>query len=418
MIFKKIFSSAGIYLLANILNASAPFILLPILTRYLEPDEYGQIAMFQMLVSFFGAFTGIVFIGGITRKFYDKDGVSEISEYVGACFQLVILLSILLLALLFIFGDMLQNNVDVPAGYMYIALLVSVSTVLIQLRLNQWQIRGRPVKYGIFQVSASFINLLLSLLLIVVMLLGANGRVYVIAFVSVLYGLIALILLKNDNLIDFFFVSKKKLLVLVKFGFPLIPHVLGIFLLMSVDRWVISGKLGLSQAGIYVVAVQLAAVMSLVFDAANKAYIPWLYERLSGGSKEQKIEIVKFIYSSLFVILIMVLFMMGMSNILVNVLVGQAYSQAADVLIWLAVGQGFRGGYLLMTNFVFFHSKTLYSSAVTIVVGIINLLLILLLVDARGLEGAGIAYTISTLLLFVITFIVVTRLENMPWRLK
>ena len=39
--------NSTIYLTSNILNALVPFLLLPVLTRYLTPDEYGQIAMFQ-----------------------------------------------------------------------------------------------------------------------------------------------------------------------------------------------------------------------------------------------------------------------------------------------------------------------------------------------------------------------------------
>ncbi len=62
--------------------------------------------------------------------------------------------------------------------------------------------------------------------------------------------------------------------------------------------------------------------MSLIFGAVNKAYVPWLYEKLSAGTKEQKIQVVKFIYSSLFVILLTVFFMVYMSNIIVDVLVG------------------------------------------------------------------------------------------------
>ncbi len=71
-----------------------------------------------------------------------------------------------------------------------------------------------------------------------------------------------------------------------------------------------------------------------------------------------------------------------------------------------------------MTNFIFFKGKTLYTSVITMAVGIINLILLVVFVDAWGLEGAGMAYSVSTFLLFVVTFSVATRLESMPWRLE
>lgn len=57
-----------IYLLSNITYAAIPFFLIPILTRYLSPYEYGQITMFQMLVTAFSAFVGINTVGAATRN--------------------------------------------------------------------------------------------------------------------------------------------------------------------------------------------------------------------------------------------------------------------------------------------------------------------------------------------------------------
>ena len=64
---------AGIYLFSNILNAVVPFILLPILTRYLTPEEYGEVAIFQTLLGLLGAFVGMTFVGAANRKFYDSN---------------------------------------------------------------------------------------------------------------------------------------------------------------------------------------------------------------------------------------------------------------------------------------------------------------------------------------------------------
>lgn len=44
----KLLRGASVYLTSNILNSAIPFLLLPILTRYLSTEEYGKIAMFQI----------------------------------------------------------------------------------------------------------------------------------------------------------------------------------------------------------------------------------------------------------------------------------------------------------------------------------------------------------------------------------
>ena len=94
----------SIYLASNILNGIIPFILLPILTRYLAPSEYGEVAMFQTLLGALGAFTGSVFVGAAGRKYYDSNlNRNELAEFIGSCIQLVVIFSTLVFIILLYF---------------------------------------------------------------------------------------------------------------------------------------------------------------------------------------------------------------------------------------------------------------------------------------------------------------------------
>src|SRR5690606_17991832 len=81
-----------IYLFSNILNALVPFALLPILTRYLTPAEYGEVAMFQTWIAALAACTGLSVQGAAERKFYDI-GLTEqeLRCFIGACLQVLLL---------------------------------------------------------------------------------------------------------------------------------------------------------------------------------------------------------------------------------------------------------------------------------------------------------------------------------------
>ena len=58
---------SSIYLITNILNSAIPFALLPILTRAMSPEEYGQIAIFQTVISAMAAFIGLSVWGCATK---------------------------------------------------------------------------------------------------------------------------------------------------------------------------------------------------------------------------------------------------------------------------------------------------------------------------------------------------------------
>ena len=121
-------SGAGIYLLSNILNAVIPFILLPILTRYLNPSQYGEVAMFQTLLGALGAFIGATFVGAANRKFYDSDiDKKEMADFIGSCIQLTVFFSIIVFSILFIFQDKFSEWLSLKPSYVLLGVAVVVA---------------------------------------------------------------------------------------------------------------------------------------------------------------------------------------------------------------------------------------------------------------------------------------------------
>jgi O-antigen/teichoic acid export membrane protein len=50
--------------------------MLPILTRYLIPADYGKISMFSVLVAFLTPLITINLNGAITRNYYEKEEIN------------------------------------------------------------------------------------------------------------------------------------------------------------------------------------------------------------------------------------------------------------------------------------------------------------------------------------------------------
>lgn len=407
---------AGIYLFSNVLNAVIPFILLPILTRYLSPAEYGEVAMFQTLLGALGAFVGMTFVGAAGRKYFDKDlDKNQLAEFIGSCVQLTLIFSAVVFCILFLFRSNFSEWLSLNPNYVLAAVFVAGSTVVIQLRLGQWQVKKQAIKYGTLQISQSLFNMLLSLLLVVVLLKGAEGRINAQIIMSLVFVIIALILLKKDGLLKIFIWRKDYLTEALRFGVPLMPHVAGAFLLNSVDRFVINQEIGLAEAGIYMVAVQLTAAIGIVFDAINKAYVPWLFERLKADIHKEKQKIVKLTYLWFLCIVLGVILAFFIGPWLVVFIAGEQYVQAGEVVGWLALGQGFQGMYLMVTNYIFFSKKTGLLSIASISSGLLNLCLLIMFVRFLGLQGAAIAFALSMGTRFVLTWLVAQKRHPMPW---
>jgi len=409
-------AGSAVYLFTNILNAIIPFALLPVLTRYLSPEEYGEVAMFQTLIGALAAFVGLSVRGTAVRKFYDGDmGENELAEFIGACVQILLVTSLVSLMAILAFSRQFSEWTGLGQQWIGLAVLVAASNALIQLRLGQWQVRKQAIKYGALQISRSLLNVILSLGLVVGLLKGADGRMSAQIWTAALFAVIAVWLLKRGGLLIFFRWRPDFIRDALRFGVPLIPHVGGAFLLASIDRFVINSELGLAQTGIYMVAVQFVAALALVFDAVNKAYVPWLFERLKRNQASEKRQIVLFTYGWYALILCggAMAFLIG--PWLVTFVAGEKYARAGDVIGWLALGQVFGGMYLMVTNYIFFSKRTGLLSLVTIASGLINVALLFILIGTFGLEGAAYSFCIAMAIRFLLTWWVAQKRHPMPW---
>lgn len=409
-------SGAAIYLIANILNAAIPFIMLPILTRYLNPAEYGEVAMFQTLLAALAAFTGLSVHAAANRKFYDGNIKEfEMKNFIGSCLQILIVSSSLVFLILFAFRNEFSRWLGLKSEWILIAVFVSAASFIIQIRLGQWQVRNKPKLFGAFQVSRSLLDMILTIVLVVFILYGSVGRIISQSLAIGVFGLFALYLLYKGNLLTFFQWSPVYIKEALMFGVPLMPHIAGVFLLNSVSRFVVNSELGLAQAGIYMVAVQISMAMGIIFDSINKAYVPWLFERLKRNILTEKIQIIKLTYGYFLIVILVAIIVFIFGPYFIVLLAGEDYSQAGEVIGWLALGQAFNGMYLMVTNYIFYSKKTGLLSVVTVFSGFLNVVLLLLLINVFSLQGAAIAYCISMIIRFLLTWFVSHKRHPMPW---
>ena len=409
-------SNSVIYLASNLFNAIIMFALLPVLTRYLSPSEYGQVAIFQTFVAALGIFVGLNVAGATGRKYYDLY-VDEtiLKNYISVCMQILLGSTLVVVILIFIFKKYLIFLLRIELSWMIYAVVVSASSVVVNIRLTQWQTREKTAPYALLQMTQSALNMTLAIALVIPFHLGATGRIVSQSITAVILLIISLYLLNRDNLLGVLSWDSNSMREALGFGIPLVPHLAGGFLITSIDRFLIGAKLSLADAGIYMVATQLTLSMGLVFDAINKAYVPWLFERLARDEMEEKRKIVKNTYIWFLVIILgnVSIFLLG-PRVFIYV-AGEKYKAGAGLIGWLALGQGFGGMYMMVTNYLFFSKRTGLLSLVTIVSGAINLLLLLILIPLKGTYGAAVAFSLSMGIEFLLTWWIAQRCHPMPW---
>ncbi|MND93231.1 Polysaccharide biosynthesis protein [compost metagenome] len=356
-------------------------------------------------------------VGAANRKFYDSGDKSSLALFNGVCIHILFFSTLCLGFISFLLSDELSKWLNIPIAWIYFAIVISSANFFIQLRLGQWQIREKAVAFGVMQVSQSIIIMVLSLCLIICLQQGASGRVDALLATTVVYAFLSIFILYRDRLVLLFPLQKYLLKEALSFGVPLVPHVVGVFILSSVDRFVINQTLGVAETGIYMLAVQLSLGMAVVFDAINKALVPWLFRTLADNNSLQLQRVVKFTY--LFFIIV---FALGCLSFLVGPWVvtwiaGEEYQRASEVIGWLCLGQAFGGMYLIVANYIFYMKSTGKLSIITITCGVVNIFLLLYLINVNGLEGVAIAFCVTMGIRFLLTWFLAIKSVSFSWKL-
>ncbi|VAE52313.1 lipopolysaccharide biosynthesis protein [Enterobacter hormaechei] len=373
--------------------------------------------MFQTLVSGLAALTGLNTIGAANRRYYDDQTQAELSTYNGACIHILLLSSIILFLIVTLFSTKLSELLNIPSNWIYLSIIVSAGTFIIQLRLAQWQIRERAWYYGLLQVSQSVFIFVLTLVLLFLVKQGAVSRINALLFGTIVYVLISLFTLFKERLLILTIINTNYIKDALKFGIPLVPHIVGIFFLSAIDRILISGKLGIEEAGVYMLGVQLSLGMVVVFDAINKALIPWLFRILSVNDLVKLKKLVRFSYFYFVLLAFLGILSFWIGPLVVNLFAGPQYQQAISVIGWLCLGQAFNGMYLMVTNYLFYAKKTGRLSIITISCGIFNIVLLLIMMKTNGIIGVAMAFSISMCIRFLATWALVWQLKIVSWNI-
>ena len=410
-ISSSLFKASGLYVVASILNSSIPFLLLPVMTRYLSPEDYGLISMFFLLASIISLFVGLNMYGAVNRAFFDHS--IDFKEFVANSLYIVAFGFFATLLVISIFGLFINKLSGVPYKWILISVAYSLLSNLVLFNLVIRQVQMDAKSYAYIQVGQALSHGILSVLFVVLMGMKWEGRLLASLITISVFGCFSAIILVKYWTV--WRVNKSYIIYALKYGIPLIPHAAGSLAIVATDRFIIANTLGLREVGVYTVALQLGSVISLLAESFNKAYVPWLFGKLNLNDRHVKERIVKLSY---LYFLLAFLFAAGygvFAPAFINFFVGRSFQGSSEVVLWIAIGGGFHAMYYMVTNYILYSNKTYLLAMITVVCGGLNIPITYYLTHKIGINGAAIAYAIIAFIYFMTTWVVSARISDMNW---
>ena len=403
----------SIYFIAGSLNKAIPFLLLPIITRYLSPTEFGIWAIYQVLISFIIPFIGLNSPINITRNFF-KVECSEIAEIIGNLMIMVsalMTLTLLALSLLFLFID---SFLGIPQSWIYVLPVIGFVSMINQYNLVVLRNRECPKTYGGFEIGRTAINFGIAVYLIVVLEQGWESMVWGVLIANMIFSVLSVLNLKKNGYLIWNY-NSKRITEILHISLPLLPHALSGMIISLSDRLFIDSMLGKSYVGLYAVAYTFGAIVYLFTESFNKAWSPWMYRQLADISPEKKVKIIKLTYLYYLAIVLLALLITALSYFLINTLFDVNYQTSKNYVLWIAVGMAIQGMYFMVFPYLVHIGKTQFIGLFTGLAALTNLLGNYILINANGVVGAAQSTAISYMVMFIGVWWYSNRVYPMPW---
>lgn len=395
------FKGSFIYLSGSVLNSALPLLLLPVLTRYLTPTDFGFVATATVLTQILSVFIGLNAYGLVARSHFDDDP-DNLRNLLSTGMGLSAAATAAALLLVMLFGQPIARLTEFPAAWLPAVVLIALATVVQTNYLSLIQVRGEPLRYITIQTIGGVLNLGLSVWLVVGLRMDWQGRIWALIAAQ---GLIAVICLRGlifrlGLLRPLFRPASYRQL--MAFGLPLIPHAIGGWVMTMAARLYLNNMATVADTGLYSVAYNLTSPLALLLGAANNAYTPALFQHLSSREGYDKVRLCR------------ILIVVGLSLPLLAVLcaaavrwvlpwiVNERFFGAADFVLWMALTYALQGIYFIFGNFVVYSKKTsLMAWRADFAGGVVMLIACPLLIRLNGPLGAAqaacLAFAASTL---------------------
>jgi len=403
----------GAYFASSILNRSIPLLLLPVLTRYLAPEDYGLLSVFQALMAFLVPVIGMNLHANITRVYFREPLATTAGDVYNA---LVVLLVSGALGLAVLGAVVLVSGpvFGLPPLWLLALPLLAVTNMVGEMNLTILRNQQRPLAFAGYELSRTALDFGLTLLLVVAVGLGWQGRAVGIAVASAAVALASLVSMWRSGHVRPG-LNRAHMNSILGISLPLVPHALGSALISFSDRVVLERTLGAAATGVYTVGYQFGTIMQLVVTALSRTWSPWFYKELAQDTLEARRRVARATMAVAAALLVTAGLVTLAAGFLLPVLTPPEYHGATAYVGWVAFALALFGMYSLLHPHLVLIGKTAYLGAVTFSVALMNVALTFFLVQRVGAIGAAQATFAAYLLLFVLVAAYVQRVHPMPW---
>lgn len=365
-------------------------LLLPLFTAYLQPAEYGILAMLGVLTMIAQPIFALGITAAMGPAYFETPREDARSQTIWTAFAIMAGSSVILLLCGWLIPERLGRWILLPAEHAGLVSLTLTGCALTTLATPfvQWaQFEERARRFVAVSVLSSLAATAASVFLVVALGWGARGMVLaqLLGNGLTLAALLGFALRETRPALN-----AGKARELLRLGLPMVPSVLLLFVLLHGNKYFLQWQEGLDQLGIYAVGFNLGTVISLVVSSISTSWYPFF---MSFAQRRAEAEVLfgRIFSYYVFGVGYLALLFFVCARPVVMTMAQPRYWEAHQVIGLVSLAHFFTGVFNLLLPGLYFAKETARITAIQAASAVIALPLNYALVSAFGLLGAAIA---------------------------
>ena len=414
----KSVKNGSLYLLQIAISGILMLVLMPIISKYLLPNELGMFILAQVYTGIAVGIANLGMLVGYERNFFIFEKLSDKSALlISSAVAFIAFNLLVIIALVYLFQieiNALIFSTNPPSDLLIIVLIGTSASSLSQYYLTFLKNSGMALGYIKYTIVNSIIYFLVAILLITQLKLGSMSLAYAWVISNLTLFTLLFLNFKKKMTLGFDTGMLKEML---KISLPLTPRVFFGTINTHADK-ILLGFIGSSSlVGVYHMGQTFASIIFQFMTGLGRVFQPEIYRKLFSNkyidnSYEINNYLLPFFYFSIFIALVIAVF----SREIVFILLSNEYQNSAPIIIILSVY------YSLMffgkvTGAQLIYAKKTHITTLLMFLGIaINVSLNIPFIIAWGIIGAAWATTISGVIMTIVGVFIAHKYVKIAWQ--
>jgi len=387
------------YFIAQIITNGLAFISIPIFTRFFSQEDYGIVSVYNSYLSFIIILLSANASASVSRYYFEKK--QDFNEFLGTTLILTGGIFLVTTSLYLVFYDFIASSMKLPG---FLPLLLIFSSFIMIFNTIYFQIvqaQRRSLESAIVSIIKGVLTLILAIIFVLLIekerYLGKIIATFIIGFVFAFFFIYQILATTK------FSFNKDHVKYILTYSIPLIPYALSSIILAFFDRIMINEVVDAASAGLYSLGYNIAMLIALVIGATQTALLPDFFTFLNQKQYSRLDALVSKVFAIItFAALGLILF----APEIILVFVDTKFHESLSVIPIIIIGYLFFGMFTVYSRYITLTKKTIYSSLIMIISGLLNIVLNAILIPQFGYIAAAYTTAISYFCLFLLSWIV------------